>query len=148
MLPEGRINITPELLLPGHSGAVLVALKARVPVIPCYIAGAPYGGVIMPNLIRPARVRLVIGRPMDLSAWYDCERDRKVLQTLTMRVMREIARLGGHSGYQPRVAADRGASRPGRDQVDAGKGADAPNDRTGTSNDRAGDGIVPCSGLQ
>ena len=41
MLPEGRINETEQLLLPACSGFVLVALKARVPIIPCYIQGRP-----------------------------------------------------------------------------------------------------------
>ena len=41
MLPEGRINTTDAFLLPGRPGAALVALKARVPVIPVYIEGAP-----------------------------------------------------------------------------------------------------------
>ena len=37
MFPEGRINTTDQLLLPGRSGAALIALKARAPVVPCYI---------------------------------------------------------------------------------------------------------------
>ena len=37
LFPEGRMNTTPAVLLPGRPGAALIALKARVPVIPCYI---------------------------------------------------------------------------------------------------------------
>ena len=44
MLPEGRINKTDEFMLPVRPGAVLVALRARVPILPCYIEGAPYAG--------------------------------------------------------------------------------------------------------
>ena len=39
MLPEGRINATDTLLLPGRPGAAMIALKARVPVVPCYLEG-------------------------------------------------------------------------------------------------------------
>ncbi len=41
IFPEGRINISEELLMPGRPGAALVALKAEVPLIPCYVRGAP-----------------------------------------------------------------------------------------------------------
>ena len=40
LFPEGRVNTTDELLLPGRPGAALIALRARVPVIPCYVQGA------------------------------------------------------------------------------------------------------------
>src|SRR5436190_2432460 len=41
MFPEGRINEKRDpLLLPGRPGAALVALKARVPIIPMYIIGS------------------------------------------------------------------------------------------------------------
>ncbi len=39
IFPEGRINTTADLLLPGRPGAALIALKARCPVVPCYIEG-------------------------------------------------------------------------------------------------------------
>ena len=65
MLPEGRINETGVLLLPGRPGIVLVALKARVPIIPCYIQGAPYGGSPFAPFFRPAHVRVTVGDPID-----------------------------------------------------------------------------------
>jgi len=37
LFPEGRINLTEKLLLPGRPGAALIALKARVPGDPCYV---------------------------------------------------------------------------------------------------------------
>ena len=46
MLPERRINVSNDCCCPGRPGAVLVALKARVPIVPCYIQGAPYGGIV------------------------------------------------------------------------------------------------------
>ncbi|MEO8498268.1 MAG: lysophospholipid acyltransferase family protein, partial [Planctomycetota bacterium] len=42
MFPEGAINRTDEFMRPVRPGAMLVALKARVPILPCYIEGSPY----------------------------------------------------------------------------------------------------------
>jgi 1-acyl-sn-glycerol-3-phosphate acyltransferase len=104
MFPEGRINETRELLLPGRSGAVLIAIKARVPVIPCYIEGSPYDGTVWGCMFMTARVKLVVGRPIDLSPFYGRENDRAVLEQLTRRFLREIALLAGRPDFLPQVA--------------------------------------------
>lgn len=103
ILPEGRINITDELLLPGRPGAALIALKARVPVIPCYVHGAPYDGTSWGCLLMPAKVTLTVGDPIDISAYYGRE-DREVLEMLTLRFLREIAALAGRKDFVPRLA--------------------------------------------
>ena len=41
LFPEGRINGGVNPLLPGRPGVALIALNARVPVVPCYIKGIP-----------------------------------------------------------------------------------------------------------
>ena len=104
LFPEGRINNGVEPLLPGRPGFALIALKARVPVVPCSIEGAPYRGAALDPLITPARVRLTIGAPIDLSAYYGREGDREVLEEATLRLLREMARLAGHPDFQPRLA--------------------------------------------
>ncbi len=104
ILPEGRINTTADLLLPGRPGAALVALKARCPVVPCYIHGAPYNGTTLGCLLMPARVRLEIGRPIDLSPYFGREGEREVLDELTLRFLRAIAELAGRPDFQPRLA--------------------------------------------
>jgi 1-acyl-sn-glycerol-3-phosphate acyltransferase len=104
MLPEGRINTTPQLLLPGRPGAALVALRARVPVVPCYIEGAPYDGTVWGCIFTPAKVRLVVGKPLDLSAYYGQDCQREVLETLTRRFLREIAQLAGQPEFEPKLA--------------------------------------------
>lgn len=104
MFPEGRINRTDRVLLPGRSGAALVALKARVPVIPCYIHGSPYGGTIWSSFFMPARVHVHIGPPIDLSEYFGREKDRQVLELVTQRLLREIAALGGARNFQPELA--------------------------------------------
>ena len=104
LLPEGRINTTRQTLLPGRPGAAMIALKAQVPVIPCHISGAPYNGTILGCLLMPAKVRLKIGRPIDISSYYGRENDRDVLELLTKRFLKEIADLAGDADFQPQLA--------------------------------------------
>jgi 1-acyl-sn-glycerol-3-phosphate acyltransferase len=104
MLPEGRINMTDELMLPVRPGAVLVALKARVPVVPCYIHGAPYRRTVWSPLFMPARVEVRVGEPIDLSEYYDRASDPEVLQEVMLRIVREIAALAGQPNFEPRIA--------------------------------------------
>lgn len=101
LFPEGRINTSSQLMLPGHTGAALIALKAHAPVIPCYIDGAPYDGTTLGCLLMPASVRLVIGRPIDLSAYYDRSDRRETLDEITRRLLTEIATLAGQADFQP-----------------------------------------------
>jgi len=107
MLPEGRINHTSELLLPGRPGAALVALKARVPIIPCYIENSPYGTTVYSTLWTPGKATLVIGEPLDISEYYGREREEGVLPQVTLRILKAIALLAGNEEFQPRLAGRR-----------------------------------------
>jgi len=112
MFPEGRINNTDELLLPGRPGAALIALRAKVPVVPCYVRGAPYDGNEFRSMWTFARAHLTIGEPLDISeeiAAYHADHvskevEREVLNALTLRFLREIAKLAGEPDYEPRLA--------------------------------------------
>lgn len=104
IFPEGRINTTDRFLLPGRPGAAMIALRARVPVIPCYVEGSPYDGTPLGCLLMPARVRVTLGDPIDLSEFYGREDDRDVLQEITKRLLSAIASLAGQPGFQPEVA--------------------------------------------
>ncbi len=107
MFPEGRINTSGNLMLPGRPGAVLVAIKARVPVVPCYLADTPFDGTIFGFFFLTARARLRVGRPLDLTAYYGREQDREVLAEATLRLLRQIARLAGRPDYVPELAGRR-----------------------------------------
>jgi len=104
VFPEGRINTTGRVLLPGRPGAALIALKGRVPIVPCYVRGSPFSKNLLRPLIMPAKVELKIGRPIDVSEFYGREGEREVLEEITRRVLREMARLAGAPDFQPELA--------------------------------------------
>jgi 1-acyl-sn-glycerol-3-phosphate acyltransferase len=104
LFPEGRINTTERVLLPGRPGAAMIALKARAPVVPCYVKGSPYRGSILGCLLIPAKVEVVVGPRIDLSDYFDRGTDRAVLQELTRRFLREIAELAGCPHHEPELA--------------------------------------------
>ena len=114
VFPEGRINTTGQLLLPGRPGAAMIALKARAPVVPCYIHGAPYDGTTLGCLLMPASVRLEIGPPIDLSAYFDRD-DRREDAGRTDRSVPGGNRAGWRTVLLPELLApeDRAARRCG-----------------------------------
>jgi 1-acyl-sn-glycerol-3-phosphate acyltransferase len=106
MFLEGRINTKTNetLLLPGRPGAAWVALRARVPVIPCYVEGAPYNGTALGSFLMRARARVVVGKPIDIFEHYDQADDREVQEALTLRFLKAIAKLAGHDEFEPKLA--------------------------------------------
>lgn len=113
IFPEGRINDSGEFMMPGRPGAALIALRARVPVVPCYLEGSPYDGTTSGFLTLPAKVRLIVGEPIDLSEYYNRdEQDRDTQKMLTLRFMREIAALAGRDDHEPSLAGKRWKPQP------------------------------------
>ena len=104
MLPEGRINMSEQFLLPVRPGAAIVAMKARVPVIPCYIRGAPYRRYSWSPLLLPARVEVRFGDAVDLADLYDRDDESGIPQLAMERIIRALAALAGQSDFQPQIA--------------------------------------------
>ncbi|MBM4088231.1 MAG: 1-acyl-sn-glycerol-3-phosphate acyltransferase [Planctomycetes bacterium] len=104
MFPEGRINTTDALMRSVRPGAIVVALKARVPVIPCYTEGAPYGGRALSPLLMRAKVHVRVGEPIDLSAYFGREKDAALVRQLLIRCVKAIAQLAGQPEFEPEVA--------------------------------------------
>ncbi len=105
MFPEGRINATSDFLLPIRHGAALVALRAKVPLLPCYIEGAPYDGKnSWSPLVMRARVKVRFGAPIDVAEYADSGNDREAAKVLIVHAMKEVARLAGHDDVEPRLA--------------------------------------------
>jgi 1-acyl-sn-glycerol-3-phosphate acyltransferase len=104
LFPEGRVNTTDDLLLPGRPGAALIALKARVKVIPCFVRGLPYDGTALGSFFMAGNARITVGKPIDLSSYFDREGEKSVLQELTKLFLVEIARLAGVDDFEPKLA--------------------------------------------
>lgn len=104
LFPEARVNLTNELLLPGRPGAAMIALRAKAPVIPCYVSDAPYDGTALGSFLMTAKAHVEVGQPIDLSPYYGREKESGVLQDLTRRFLIEIARLAGVENYEPKLA--------------------------------------------
>jgi 1-acyl-sn-glycerol-3-phosphate acyltransferase len=104
LFPEGRVNTTDDLLLPGRPGAALIALKAKVKVIPCFVAGVPYDGTALGSFLMPGKARVTVGKPIDLAPYFEREADKSVLADLTKLFLVEIAKLAGVDGFEPKLA--------------------------------------------
>lgn len=104
IFPEGRINDSDQFLLKIRPGAAMIGLKANVPLLPCYIEGAPYAGSLFSPFRMPAKVKVYFGRPIEIAEFRDRESDPGVQRELMLRVIQEIARLAGRDGYEPEFA--------------------------------------------
>jgi 1-acyl-sn-glycerol-3-phosphate acyltransferase len=107
MLPEGRINHTPELLLSCRPGPILVALRAQVPIVPVFIFDAPYGGRPWSPLLCRAHTRVVMGEPIDLSEYYPRRKEKGLLAELALKVYKQLAILGEQPDFEPTIAGRR-----------------------------------------
>jgi 1-acyl-sn-glycerol-3-phosphate acyltransferase len=122
LFPEGRVNTTDELLLPGRPGAALIALRARVPVIPCYVKNPPYDGTALGSFFMKAHAHVTIGKPIDLTPYRERENNRSVQQELTLLFLKEIAKLAGHPDFEPKLAGRHW--KPGQEGLDNNGHAD------------------------
>ncbi|HJN10271.1 MAG TPA: lysophospholipid acyltransferase family protein [Pirellulaceae bacterium] len=104
MFPEGRINLTDEFMLPVRPGALTVALKARVPIVPCYIEGAPYAGTAWSPFFLTARTRVTFGEPVDLSPYFEQDHDKVWSGAKMLEIVAKIAELADEPPDQLRLA--------------------------------------------
>jgi len=104
MLPEGRINMGQEFMLPARPGAALVALKARVPLVPCYISGSPYRRYPWSPFFMPARVEVRFGEPIFLDEYYARGQEDGIEREIARRAIKAIAELAGQPDFEPRIA--------------------------------------------
>ncbi len=107
MLPEGRINLGEELMLPGRPGAVMIALKAKAPILPCFILGSPYDQTPWSPFFMSARVELRVGEMIDLSEYHGRDGDRELVAKLMLRCLRVMAALADRPDFEPQLAGRR-----------------------------------------
>ena len=112
LLPEGRINTGKDFLLPVRPGAALVAIRANVPLIPCFIEGAPYRKTVHSPFLMRARVRVHIGVPFEMASYRQQANEREAAVQLTRDAMRAIAVLAGQTDFEPTLAGRRWKPNP------------------------------------
>ncbi|MFC8681469.1 lysophospholipid acyltransferase family protein [Microbacterium ureisolvens] len=121
--PEGSLTREPDLWpMRGKTGAVRLALAGGIPVIPMAHWGAQqvlprYGKLKLWPLRR--RVRVLVGDPVDLSAYADAASSQTALVEATDVVMADIAGLLAQLRGEPAPAerwnpADHGQKETGR----------------------------------
>ena len=92
--PEGTRTLTGKMQK-GKTGVAVLALGAKVPVLPVGLIGTfqilPKGKFIP----RFKRAVVNIGRPMYFDKYYEMENNKKVLRIITTKIMKEIAGLSG-----------------------------------------------------
>jgi len=97
ILPEGRINMTDQVLNPVRPGAALIARRAGVPIVPVYIEGAPFDCTPESPFRMPANVTVSIGSPIDVSRFQNDE-------AAILEVARQIIKLAGIDDVDPVLA--------------------------------------------
>ncbi|MGQ9454443.1 MAG: lysophospholipid acyltransferase family protein [Armatimonadota bacterium] len=92
MFPEGTRNLTSQPLLPAEPGVGMIALMAKVPVIPVALINT--AKLLPPHsyFLRFARIKVVYGTPVDLSDLYEA-RGKEAIQEVGRRIMKAIGEL-------------------------------------------------------
>ncbi len=105
--PDGR-------LYKGKLGLAQLALQAEVPVIPVAMVGTDRVNPIGSRMWRPARVRVVLGQPLDFARYAEQKDDRFVQRAVTDEVMYELMQLSGQEYVDVYAATlkDRPAAAP------------------------------------
>lgn len=93
IFPEGTRQSGPEVQ-PLFEGATYVAARAGVPIVPVGIGGSERAMPKGSRLIRPVRIRMVIGAPLEPPSGDDGGRaPRRAVKDTTDRLHREIQTL-------------------------------------------------------
>lgn len=96
LFPEGNLSgVSLNRLRPGKPGMALLALHSRVPVYPVFISGGPRTERLLNSWLFPSAkaVRVIFGKPVDLSDYYDQPRTRRVIHAVTCLLMEKIGEL-------------------------------------------------------
>jgi 1-acyl-sn-glycerol-3-phosphate acyltransferase len=93
VFPEGTRSRTGELL-PFRKGAIVMAMRAGVPIVPIAISGARAAMQKGSAIIRPATVRLRLGPPIETSGLGEDRRD-ELVHSVRAEVQRLLAASAG-----------------------------------------------------
>ncbi len=92
MFPEGQRNLNPVELLPAQPGVGMIALRAKVPVIPVALINTEK--LLPPHSIffRFSRIKVIYGRPVHLDDLY-AQGGREALDEVGKRIMQRIGEM-------------------------------------------------------
>lgn len=92
MFPEGQRNFNPDELLPAQPGVGMVALMSRAAVVPVALVNTHK--LLPPHspVFRFSRIKVVYGRPVDLSDLYE-QRGREAVEEAGRRIIAAIGDL-------------------------------------------------------
>jgi 1-acyl-sn-glycerol-3-phosphate acyltransferase len=104
MFPEGRLNTTGDLMQSCRPGAVMVAIRAGVPVVPFYVKDITFTTALLNPFVSRARVQLYVGDPIDVVKLSQGKTDKQTLGKVLQLCLLEIAKLAGEVDWEPQVA--------------------------------------------
>jgi 1-acyl-sn-glycerol-3-phosphate acyltransferase len=104
MFPEGRLNTTSELMQSCRPGAVLVAIRAGVPIVPFYLKDVTFTNALLNPFVSRAKVQLYVGQPIDVVSMSQGKTDKQTLRKVLQICLREIAKLADEIDWEPQVA--------------------------------------------
>jgi 1-acyl-sn-glycerol-3-phosphate acyltransferase len=92
LFPEGERKSGP-VVHPLFDGATYIAVKAGVPIVPVAIAGSERAMPKGAKWIRPAKVHVIVGRPLSAPAELVGKAQRDAVRTLSGELHAELQRL-------------------------------------------------------
>ena len=104
MFPEGRLNTTADLMQSCRPGAVMVAIRAGVPVVPFYVKDIAFTNALLNPFFSRARVQLYVGDPIDVVKLSQGKTDKQTLGEILKICLLEIANLADEVDWEPQVA--------------------------------------------
>lgn len=94
LFPEGSLSGTGRgRMRTAKRGAAYMALRSGAPIYPAFITGGPQHTHVLSAWLLPSRGGVVLGRPIDLSAYKGRRIDRKLLEEVGALLVRHIVAL-------------------------------------------------------
>jgi 1-acyl-sn-glycerol-3-phosphate acyltransferase len=92
MFPEGTRS-RDGLLQKPQPGVGMIVYRTKVPVIPALIIGAHKALPRGSKIIKPARVTIRFGKPVDMEEYFKQDRSKDTYKLITEKIMAEMANL-------------------------------------------------------
>jgi 1-acyl-sn-glycerol-3-phosphate acyltransferase len=97
VFPEGNLSgVALNHCRHAKPGVAFLALTTRLPVYTVHVRGGPRTDQLLRSWVLPTRraVRVIFGKPVDLTSFYDRPRTRRLIEEVTCLLMAKVAELG------------------------------------------------------